>query len=227
MNALSNAHTRRGGTEPPNIGFASSVFPEAQGLITGVSVKYVETEGNQWYVLRVAYNQMRKAIEILDQNQMKYYFPLHYVIRLVQQKKKRVLAPLLPNLIFVYSDEDALKGLIENNPENLYLSYYYNHFVRDEFGKNPPLSVPYEDMMNFIHLNSIDNEHIKLVTPEYCHFRSGDKVKIIDGEFEGIIGKVARVAGQQRVIVEIEGLCLVATAYIPTAFLERLALVDK
>jgi hypothetical protein len=30
---------------------------------------------------------------------------------------------------------------------------------------------------------------------------------------------VARAAGQRRVIVELEGIALIATAYIPTAFL--------
>ena len=37
---------------------------------------------------------------------------------------------------------------------------------------------------------------------------------------EGVTGKVARISGQQRVVVEISGLCLVATAYIPNGFLE-------
>ena len=47
-------------------------------------------------------------------------------------------------------------------------------------------------------------------------------VKVIGGEFEGVIGKIARIAGQQRIVVEIFGLCLVATAYIPTDFIEIL-----
>lgn len=45
-------------------------------------------------------------------------------------------------------------------------------------------------------------------------------VKVIDGEFKGVTGRVARIAGQQRVVVEISGLCLVATAYIPTDFIK-------
>ena len=40
------------------------------------------------------------------------------------------------------------------------------------------------------------------------------------GDFKGVVGKVARIAGQQRIVVEISGLCLVATAYIPTDFIE-------
>ena len=38
--------------------------------------------------------------------------------------------------------------------------------------------------------------------------------------FKGIIGKVARYHGQQRVAIIIEGLLTVASAYVPNAFLE-------
>jgi transcription antitermination factor NusG len=75
-------------------------------------------------------------------------------------------------------------------------------------------------MLNFIKLTSVKSEHIKLVEPELCHYKSGDKVRIVEGDFEGVVGRVARIAGQQRVVVEINGLCMVTTAYIPSAFLE-------
>ena len=35
------------------------------------------------------------------------------------------------------------------------------------------------------------------------------------GEFKGIHGRVARFAGQQRVVVELFDGCFVATAYVP------------
>ena len=74
-------------------------------------------------------------------------------------------------------------------------------------------------MMNFIKATSIDDEHVRIVEPQACHYKSGSKVRIIEGKFKGVEGKVARVAGQQRVVVELHGLCLIATAYIPTAFI--------
>lgn len=46
-------------------------------------------------------------------------------------------------------------------------------------------------------------------------------VRVMDGEFAGVEGRVARVSGQQRVVVEVEGVCLIATAYIPSAVLEK------
>lgn len=90
----------------------------------------------------------------------------------------------------------------------------------EENGKHPPLTIPFIAMTNFIKATSTNNEHVRIVSAEQCHYKSGDTVKVIGGEFEGVIGKVARIAGQQRVVVEISGLCLVATAYIPTIFIE-------
>ena len=70
-------------------------------------------------------------------------------------------------------------------------------------------------MDNFIHLTSIENSHIIPVTSENIKYKLGDEVVITEGEFKDIRGRVARIAGQQRVVVELFDGCLVATAYIP------------
>lgn len=75
-------------------------------------------------------------------------------------------------------------------------------------------------MINFIKATSTESDHVRIVSNEQCNFKSGDIVKVIDGEFKGVTGKVARIAGQQRVVVEVVGGCMVATAYIPNVFLE-------
>ena len=48
----------------------------------------------------------------------------------------------------------------------------------------------------------------------------GQLVRITDGAFKGVIGRVARWQGQQRVGVVVDDLVTVVTAYIPSAFLE-------
>ncbi|MFW5550092.1 MAG: KOW motif-containing protein, partial [Prevotella sp.] len=105
------------------------------------------------------------------------------------------------------------------SPANAYLSYYYDHFRTDADGKNPPLIVPDKQMDNFIHLTSIDNDHILFVDRSQCHFKSGDHVVVTDGDFRGIEGRIARVSRQQRVVVELDGIGCITTAYIPKAFL--------
>ena len=222
MNTLSNVDTRQGGIEPPHVGFTSNVSSEAQSSQTGVSVRYAQVPDRKWFVLRVTYNRISKIQDIIENDKAEVYLPMRFEMKLIKGKKKRVTEPLLPNILFVYTTEEYIKSAVENNSNSKILNYYYNHFDINEYGKNPPLTVRYKEMMNVIHATNIDNEHIRVVEPEHCHYKNGDMVKIIDGDFKGVEGRVARVAGQQRVIVEIEGLCMVATAYIPTAFLKPL-----
>ena len=115
-------------------------------------------------------------------------------------------------------------GCIKEHPEISYLRFYRNKTkdLNTQDGKHPPLTIEYHEMMNFIRTTSIDDEHIKLVDVKQCHYKSGDLVRIVDGKFKGVTGRVARVSGQQRVVVEVEGFCLVATAYVPSAFIGKL-----
>ena len=222
MYTLSNVDTRRGGTIPPHAGSASDVSPEAQGSPTGVSVRYAPDPAKQWFVLRTSYARVLKAHKYLTQDGTETYFPQHHIQKEINGKKKRVLEPLIPNILFVYATSEKVEAYVKHTPALSYLSYYYNHFRTDAQGKNPPLTVSYEEMMNFIRATSIDNEHIRLVSLEQCRYKSGDLVRVVEGDFKGIVGKVARVQGQQRVIVEIEGLCVIATAYIPTGFIQKI-----
>lgn len=175
----------------------------------------------QWFVLRATYNRQKQAYDYIVNKGVEAYLPLHYVQKNVNGKRKRFLEPYLPQLLFVYASDGEVRDLVEDTPELSFLTYYYNHFKKTAEGKNPPLVVPYRSMMNFIRVTSVENEHIKVVRPEQCHYKSGDIVRVIEGDFAGVEGRVARVSGQQRVVVEIEGVCLITTAYIPSAFLVK------
>lgn len=80
MNALLNAHTKRGCDSPPHIGFASNVSPEAQSSQTGVSSEYVQQEGYNWFVLRATYNRVNAAVEKAKKNDIKTYVPMQNVV---------------------------------------------------------------------------------------------------------------------------------------------------
>ena len=224
MNALLNAHTQRGRTRSPHVGLSSNVLPEAQRSHTGVSSDYVQKANHEWFVLRVTYNRTQKAHGIISTSDVQSYMPMHYVIKNeIGKKKKRILQPLLPNLLFVYATREQANELVKKrNDKPSFIKYYLDKTKPLESNdKHPPLIIPFNSMINFIKVTSTDSEHVRIVTEQQCNYKSGDIVRIIEGEFKGVEGKIARIAGQQRVVVEIEGLCLVATAYIPTAFLEK------
>ena len=222
MNALINAHTHRGRSRSPYVGLTSNVLPEAQRSYTGVSSDYVQKVNYEWFVLRVTYNRTQKAHGIISTSDVQSYMPMHYVIKKEIGKKKRILQPFLPNLLFVYATREAVSSIIKKKDEDTpILKYYLDKTKPKEInGKHPPLTIPFSAMINFIKATSTESDHVRIVSNEQCHYKSGDIVKVIDGEFKGVTGRVARITGQQRVVVEIVGLCMVATAYIPSAFLE-------
>ena len=224
MNALLNAHTPKGRSKSPHVGLTSNVLPEAQRSQTGVSSDYVQKADHEWFVLRVTYNRTQKACDIISTANVQSYMPMHYIIKKEIGKKKRMLQPLLPNLFFIYATREAADSIVRKKGDELSIVKYYLDKTKplEESGKHPPLTIPFAAMMNFIKATCTDNEHIRIVSSDQCHFKSGDIIKIIDGEFKGVTGRVARIAGQQRVVVEVSGLCLVATAYIPSAFIEKI-----
>ena len=66
------------------------------------------------------------------------------------------------------------------------------------------------------------DEHVMEVDIKTCRFVSNDLVRVTAGLFEGIIGRVARIARQKRVVIHIKGLQSgLTTAYIPSHFLEK------
>ena len=219
MSTLSNVETGRGQAKPPSVRVAPDTIPEARSSQTGVSVRYVPTLGMSWYVFRASYGREDKASEYIVEDGTFVYIAKRYARKTVNGKQKKVLETLIPNLLFVYTSEEKAEEYIKNTPALSYLTYYYNHFELDEDQKNPPLTVSCKEMENFIIATCNKSEHLKFVDESQCHFKGGEIVKITDGNFKGVEGRVARVSGQQRVIVTLTNVGLVSTAYIPTAFI--------
>lgn len=230
MDTLSNVDTHRGEKRPLTLDLSPSSSPIEQCIQTGVSSEYVQKENYDWFVLRATYNRVETAYKIFVSDHIQAYLPMCYTYKLSSNNKiKRKYEPLLPNVLFVYATVEQINSYIKYHPTLSLFIRYFRDKTKPKMAddKHPPLIVRYNDMMNFIRITSINNEHIKVVEPEQCHYKGGDIVQITDGNFKGVKGRVARVSGQQRVIVEIEGLCLIATAYIPTAFISKINQNDR
>ena len=228
MNTLSNVTPKRGKQSPPCTGLTPCV--SSMTSCDGVSVGYAPDPSKKWYVMRATYHREKKAYDYIlskrnspDGNRIdaECYLPLRHVAKIVKGKRRFKIEPFLPNFLFVYATLETISQILNNDDLN-FLNPYYDHFKQDEAGKNPPLTIPYAAMMNFIKVTSVDIDKVKVVSEDQCHFKSGDLVKVTGGEFKGVVGRVARLGGQQRVVVEVKGVCLVSTAYVPTGLLEKI-----
>ena len=219
MSTLSNVTTRRVESNPPSVRFAPDAFPEAKSSKTGVSVRYAPAPNKRWYVFRVSYGREDKASDILTDDGTYTYIAKKIVEKYVRGKRKRYLQTLIPNLLFAYTTKEKAETYVRNKAELACLSFYYNHFELDNEKKNPPLTISDEEMSRFSQATCNMNKHLLFVQPSQCHFKGGEQVRVIDGPFMGVEGRVARVAGQQRVVISLSSIGLISTAYIPTAFL--------
>lgn len=227
MNALDNAHTQPDPRWSACAGITSDASPETQQTQDGVSSNCIpETPlpDHHWYVLRALYNRTKGANDLISDAGIFSYVPKHFVVKQEIGKKRRICKPLLPNLFFVYATRKQTDSLVGKRASGVSCIKYYLDKTRprEANGLHPPLIVPFCVMHNFIKATSTDNEHVRIVTPTQYRHKTGDTVRVTEGAFQGVVGKVARIAGQQRVVVEIGELCAVATAYIPSVYLERL-----
>ena len=200
----------------------TSCTPSIQSNKDGVSVENVLDENKQWFVLRVSYGRIIKAKAFIEAKGLESYVPLRYKEVRKQGKKRIITEPLLSSFLFVYATAEQVETLLHDNKvvtneSRALLSYYFDHTIhrQDNPDYNPPLTIRDNAMNNFIKLTSIKNPHIIPVTTGIIKFKLGDEVVVTEGEFKDIHGRVARIAGQQRVVVEIFDECFVATAYIP------------
>lgn len=220
--SLYNGQPSDTGSSCPSAGLTSRTPSTSDNLRSGVSVENVPDGNKQWFVLRVSYGRIDKAKIFVEAKGMECYVPLRYKEVRKQGKKRIIPIPLLPSFIFVYATAEQVETLLHDNKvvaneSKSLLSYYFDHTIhlQDNPNRNPPLIIRDEAMNNFIRLTYVKNPHIIPITSNNILFKLGDNVIVTEGEFKGVHGRVARIAGQQRVVVELFDGCLAATAYVP------------
>ena len=209
-----------------------AAIPKAENKHAGVSVAYAPDPTKSWFVLRASYGRENLAANDMIGAGYYVYVPRHYQWKDVDGHPKRVLKNMIPNILFAYISAHDADTLIRNaDPAypspcprlSPILSYYYDHFAESPTGKNPPLTIPPSEMLNFIEMTKTQDENLLLVqNPDLIHFKSDDEVEVTEGMFKGVRGRVARVAGQQRVVIQLSSFGYFTTAYVSSAFLRKI-----
>lgn len=230
--SLYNGQPSDTGSSCPSARLTSCTPSTSEDTRNGVSVENVPNGNKQWFVLRVSYGRIDKAKTYVEAKELECYVPLQYKEIKKQGKKRIITTPLLSSFLFVHATAEQVETLLHDNKvvaneSSPLLSYYFDHTIhlQDNPNRNPPLTIRDEAMNNFIHLTSIKNPHIIPVTSNNIQFKLGDNVVVTEGEFKGVHGRVARIAGQQRVVVELFDGCLVATAYVPKEAMRKEKLI--
>lgn len=230
--------TSEDGEFPPCAGLISNALPEAQSTVsaessqTGVSTRSVhilskskvqkEEEFPHWYALRTTYGREKKAYDYMTAKGITAFYPTTDTVKLIKGKRKVVTESRLPNIFFAYGTEEQLKSFVYDNVNLPFLRFYYRHVHIGRRIEKIPLIVPDYQMESLKIICASEAEDIILVPSDVEKFKTGQTVRVIEGVFKGAIGKVVRFQGQQRIGIVIDGLMTVASAYVPSAFLENI-----
>ena len=224
---------------PLSAGLTSNALPEVRKPIkptdsqTGVSTNNVQSKTSvntnkdtkdtpHWYALRTTYSREKKAYEYLLSKNVVTFYPTLKSIKIVDGKHITIEESRIPNIFFAYGTEEELKTFVYDNINLPYLRFYYRHtHVGNKIVKTP-LVIPDNQMNSLKIICTADSDDIIASTEEVEKFKSGQKVRITEGKFAGVTGIVARHQSQQRVGIVIDGLLTVCTAYVPSAFIEKI-----
>ena len=155
-----------------------------------------EPEAKQWFAIRVTYSREMALKEYLDRCRMESFIPMSYKEVIKGERKVRKLVPVIHNLVFVRSTREKLDEIKRDISLKVPIRYIMDRETRR------PLVVPDRQMHSFIAVAGAYDE------------------QIVGGVFSGVEGIFIRIKGDRRVVVSIEGVMAVATAFVHPSLIE-------
>ena len=148
------------------------------------------------------------------------FYPTIKTVKEVNGKQQTIEESRLPNIFFARGTEEEIKSFVYDNINLPYLRFYYRHSHEGARLTKEPLIIPDYQMESLKIICASESKNTIVVPSVIQKFQAGQSVRVIDGVFTGVIGKVARYHGQQSVAIIIDRLMTIASAYVPSAFLE-------
>lgn len=194
-------------------------FSDAPNMDIGCPEHSSEGVPSSWYALRVSYSRELKVRDKLNELGVKTFVPMMWRRCPVKPgmttgNPSRRLVPAVGNLCFAYSTRAELEDFIRGYGETSPVHFYWDRTA------NKPLTVPEKAMNDFIAVSSTLDEDLIYITEITSKLREGQTVKVKEGPFKGVEGKVVRIRKSRRILVELPGMLAVATTYIQPEYLE-------
>ena len=204
------------------------VHPEVEKSNSGKSVEYALQDATRhWFPIRATYHRAQKVYDrlvALGNDRLEPYLPTLCRVEEDENTGNSVIKeePLDKSLLFVRTTFLDFRKLLENPLLIPGLTPYYNHFKTNGFGKNELLTVPDRQMESFRIIVESRNKDILVRQSEVPKIIEGDRVVVTDGAFAGVEGVVMKYKHQKRVFVQLHGVGIYATAYVPGAWLKKI-----
>ena len=120
---------------------------------------------------------------------------------------------------------DAVKAFVYDNvhEETKPLRFYCIHSYEGSSLELIPMTLTEAQMRSIQRIHENLDKDVIVSSDTIQKFEKGELVRVVEGKFAGVVGRVARFRGQQRVGITINGLYTIVTAYVPKAFLKPIS----
>ena len=172
----------------------------------GVLLQCQEATQPRWFALRATYSRELKVQAALQERGVRTFIPMMW--------REKKLVPAVGGLVFALATREALDSYIRSFGDARPVNYYWDRTA------NAPLTVPSKAMEDFIAVASSLEEDLIYLTEISDKLREGQAVKVKEGPFKGVEGKIVRIRKSRRVMVELPGMLAVASTYVSPAELE-------
>ena len=169
---------------------------------------------SSWYALRATYSRELKVQADLQEKGVRTFIPMRWQSSPTGSGIQRKLIPAINNLVFVYWTREKIDSYIRSFADARPVNYYWDRTT------NAPLTSPDKDMENFITVASTLDEDLVFLTEVSDKLREGQTVKVKEGPFKGVEGKIVRIRKSRRILVELPGMLAVASTYVAPEELE-------
>ncbi len=161
-------------------------------------------DGCKWFVLRdlSRANAKMPGYKILEEKGIRFFTPMHTVVKEKDGRKMRVREPIMKTLLFAFSTKEILDTVTLKH-RTLQFRYVYGRKITD------PMVVPKAEMERFIHaVEASKSEPVYYSIDEVTPDMYGKQVHIVGGHYDGYTGRLLRMKGSKvkRLIVELRGL---------------------
>lgn len=147
-------------------------------------------EETQWFVLKVSRKE-RLATEVLEGAGLRTFCPTVPTDITIRGEKRIAERPLIPNTIFVSAPFGILNSIRRQHP---FITYCY----QKQDGRYKILYVPEREMERFIDSTEKMKNDITYFRPEEVELKTGDKVRIVGGIFDGYEGTLLKAKGRAK-----------------------------
>jgi transcriptional antiterminator RfaH len=160
----------------------------------------------KWFVFYTKSRQEKKVNDLLLRSGFEPYLPLQSTVRQWSDRKKKVVTPLFSSYIFVQAADHEIPRILTTPG----VAWTIRDNGKPAIVKNEEISLIQRFIATGLFIETRDAAS--------DNFKTGDKVRILDGPLKGITGFLSGDIKDQKFMVEIESIHQVIRVQIPAYF---------